>query len=143
MVAYRVGCAVRDLDELFLALKKSSFRSRFRLSAKEQRYLCDKTLRGVMQHAEALLWERIASDRPKKDGKQTPMRGHPILVAQHATATCCRKCLGKWHRIPENVCLSAEQMAYILSVLKRWLETQFPLETSENSVKQQLFFSDE
>ena len=134
---------MRDLDELFLAIKKSSFRSRFRLSANEQRYLRDKTLPVVMQHAETLLLERIAPDRPKNDGKQTPMRGHPVFVAQHATATCCRKCLEKWHAIPVDVYLNDKQMAYILAVLSRWLKTQFSEEAAENTRKQQLFFSDE
>ena len=96
-----------------------------------------------MQHAETLLLERLAPDRPKNDGKQTPMRGHPVFVAQHATATCCRKCLKKWHAIPMDVYLNDKQMAYILAVLSRWLKTQFLEEAAENTIKQQLFFSDE
>lgn len=36
------------------------------------------------------------------DGKQTPMRGHPVFIAQHATATCCRECLKKWHNIKKR-----------------------------------------
>ncbi len=26
------------------------------------------------------------------------MKGHPVFVAQHATATCCRECIRKWHK---------------------------------------------
>ena len=133
------GCNVRDLDDLFLAMKKSPFRSRFRLSINEQRYLQEKTLPVVLQHAKEFLLDRIAPERPKNDGKQTPMRGHPVFVAQHATGTCCRKCLEKWHFIPAGRRLSDEQMDHILAVLARWLGTQFPEHTSKNAVKQQSF----
>jgi hypothetical protein len=115
---------MRDLDDLFLAMKKSRFRSRFRLSINEQRYLQEKTLPLILQHAQEFLLERIASERPKNDGKQTPMRGHPIFVAQHATATCCRRCLNKWHFIAQGTALNDEQIDYIVTILKRWLVAQ-------------------
>jgi len=54
--------------------------------------------------------------------KQTPMRGHPVFIAQHATATCCRGCLAKWHRIAQGQPLTPEQIDYIITVLARWLE---------------------
>jgi predicted Fe-S protein YdhL (DUF1289 family) len=47
-------------------------------------------------------------------------------VAQHATATCCRGCLEKWHRIPRGAELTAEQQAHVLAVLERWLRSQSP-----------------
>jgi hypothetical protein len=34
------------------------------------------------------------------------MRGHPVFIAQHATATCCRGCLAKWHDIPAGRALT-------------------------------------
>jgi len=115
---------MRDLDDLFLAMKKSRFRSRFRLSINEQRYLQEKTLPLILQHAQEFLLERIAPERPKNDGKQTPMRGHPIFVAQHATATCCRRCLKKWHFIAQGTALDDEQIDYIVVILERWMVAQ-------------------
>jgi hypothetical protein len=44
-----------------------------------------------------------------------------VFVAQHATATCCRGCLEKWHRIPRGQPLSDRQIEYILEVIQRWL----------------------
>src|SRR3546814_7102519 len=53
--------------------------------------------------------KRLAPAEPVNDGKQTPMRGHPVLIAQHATATCCRSCLAKWHGIPAGRLLDAAE----------------------------------
>ncbi len=49
------------------------------------------------------------------------MRGHPVFVAQHATATCCRGCLAKWHDIPAGRPLSAEEIEFVVSVHLAWL----------------------
>ena len=83
---------MRDLQELSTALAKSKFRSRFRLGAKESQYLKQRGLAVVLQHADGFIRERLAPARPRNDGKQTPLRGHPVFIAQHATATCCRSC---------------------------------------------------
>jgi hypothetical protein len=115
---------MRDSDELFAALVQSKFRSRFRLGAKETSYLNEKTLAVVLEHGRRFVTERLADAQPKNDGRQTPMRGHPIFVAQHATATCCRGCLAKWHRIPQGQPLTPEQIDYILAMHARWLEKQ-------------------
>jgi hypothetical protein len=115
---------MRDLDELFSALSHSEFRSRFRLGTKEAAYLREKSLEVVLEHGRRFVVERLADAQPKNDGRQTPMRGHPIFVAQHATATCCRGCLAKWHYIPEGQPLTPEQIDYILAVFTRWLESQ-------------------
>jgi hypothetical protein len=114
----------RDLDEFFERLKNSAFRSRFRLGQVEKGYLARKGLETILTHGAEFLEQRLAPADPPNDGKQTPMRNHPIFVAQHATATCCRGCLAKWHGIPKGHPLSADEMAYILSILRRWLIAQ-------------------
>jgi hypothetical protein len=115
---------MRDLDDLFSALTNSTFRSRFRLGPKERAYLAEKSLPVVLEHGRKFIAERLAPAEPKNDGRQTPMRGHPIFIAQHATATCCRGCLEKWHRIPQGRTLSEAEIQYVLGVLRRWLEKQ-------------------
>lgn len=117
---------MRDLDELFAALAQSKFRSRFRLGEKESSYLNEKTLAVVLDHGRRFVIERLADAQPKNDGRQTPMRGHPVFIAQHATAACCRGCLAKWHRIPQGNPLTSEQIDYIVTVLERWLSSQSP-----------------
>jgi hypothetical protein len=115
---------MRDADELFEALGKSKFRRRFRLSPKELAYARDKGFDVILQHARDFIRDRLASAVIANDGKQTPMRNHPVFVAQHATATCCRVCLEKWHRVPTGRELTAIEQAYIVDVIERWLRAQ-------------------
>ncbi len=115
---------MRDLDELFAALAKSPFRSGFHLRGKDYTYLQEKGLGSVLTHAEDFISKRLAPAEISNDGKQTPMRGHPVFVAQHATACCCRGCLQKWHRIPLGRELTLEEQAYVVVVLERWLRQE-------------------
>jgi hypothetical protein len=115
---------MRDLDDLFAALARSKFRSRFRLGVREEEYLAQKGLPVVLDHARDFIVARLAMAEPVNDGRQTPLRGHPVFIAQHATATCCRSCLAKWHFIPAGQSLANEQVEYVLSVLQRWLESR-------------------
>ncbi|HEV2147407.1 MAG TPA: DUF4186 domain-containing protein [Longimicrobiaceae bacterium] len=117
---------MRDLDDLFARLQTSDFRRRFRLRATELQYLRSRGLDVVMEHAAGFIGTRLAVAEPANDGKQTPMRNHPAFVAQHATATCCRGCLQKWHRIQKGRALTDEETAYVLAVLERWLRGQLP-----------------
>jgi hypothetical protein len=117
---------MRDLDDLFLALARSKFRRKFALNAADAKYFRERGLDAVMQHAARLIGERLAPASPRNDGKQTPWRGHPVFVAQHATATCCRGCLSKWHAIDKGRELKREETDYVLSVLRRWLATSAP-----------------
>lgn len=71
-----------------------------------------------------LLLSVLRPRTPPMTEKQTPMRGHPVFIAQHATATCCRGCLAKWHNIPQGVQLTAQQQHYIVGVIHHWLVLQ-------------------
>ena len=109
---------MRDIDELFAALGRSKFRSRFRLSGKEAEYFRQKDITTILEHARDFITRRLAEANPANDGKQTPTRNHPVFIAQHATGTCCRKCLEKWHYISRGKPLTEEQIDYIIEVLK-------------------------
>jgi hypothetical protein len=113
-----------DLEKVFAALEKSSFRQGFRLRGKELEYLHQKGLAVVLEHAADFIEKRLAAASPVNDGKQTPMRHHPVFIAQHATATCCRGCLQKWHGIPKGRALEAAEKEYIIEVIKAWLTRQ-------------------
>ena len=114
----------RNLDEVFTALDASPFRRRFRLRGKELEYLRRKGLPLVLEHAADFIEKRLAPAAPANDGKQTPMRHHPVFIAQHATATCCRGCLQKWHAIPKGRALEASEKGYVLEVIHAWLARQ-------------------
>jgi hypothetical protein len=113
-----------DLDEIFRRLQTSPFRSRFRLDARDRAYLEEKGRDEVLAHALAFIAERLAPRHPKNDGQQTPMRGHPVFVAQHATATCCRGCLEKWHGIAAGQALSTSQQEFVSSLIAQWLDIE-------------------
>ena len=112
---------MRELNEVFAALSKSAFRCKFQLQGKDIAYLHAKGLPAVIEHAKDFIGKRLSPAAPAKDGKQTPFRGHPVFVAQHATACCCRGCLEKWHRIPRGRSLTSDEETYIAKVLERWL----------------------
>jgi hypothetical protein len=115
---------MREHSELFEALKRSAFRAKFRLAPRDQAYLRERGIDDVVAHAERFIAKRLAPAQPVNDGKQTPWRGHPVFVAQHATATCCRGCLSKWHRIEKGRELTAREQAYVVGVITAWLKAQ-------------------
>jgi hypothetical protein len=116
---------MHDLDSILHRLSMSSFRSRFRLNAKDSAYFDQRGIEVVRTHARDFIARRIAVAEPANDGRQTPMRGHPVFVAQHATATCCRSCLAKWHGIPAGRELTADEQAHVVSAIERWLARAF------------------
>ena len=113
-----------DLTDLFARLAKSDFRSRFHLTKKDKEYIAEKGLPTIRRHAEDLFAKRLAPAVIPNDGKQTPMRGHPVFLAQHATGCCCRGCFYKWHHIPAGRELTKEEQQYAVAVLMAWIETQ-------------------
>ncbi len=115
---------MRNVDEVFDELGASPFRRRFKLGPKDRAYLESKGLAAVLAHARDFIAKRLAVARPTNDGKQTPFRGHPVFVAQHATATCCRGCLAKWHGIETGRALDMHEADYVIAVLERWLLQQ-------------------
>lgn len=113
-----------DLTDLFARLAKSDFRSRFHLTKKDKEYISQKGLPTIRRHAEDFIAKRLASAVIPNDGKQTPMRGHPVFLAQHATGCCCRGCFYKWHNIPAGRELTNEEQQYAVAVLMAWIEKQ-------------------
>lgn len=111
----------RTFDAAFLKLGKSKFRSRFRLSAADKKYISDKGLDTIRRHCEDFIRMRLAPATPENDGKQTPMRGHPVFVAQHACACCCRSCLEKWWKVPRGTQISPERQKGIVDFLMAWI----------------------
>ena len=52
------------------------------------------------------------------------MRGHPVFIAQHATATCCRECIRKWHKMQPGKELSQVQQDYLVDVIMTWIQRE-------------------
>lgn len=111
-------------DEVFDRLSKSDFRKKFKLNQKDRLYLEQKGFDTIRRHALDFIAKRVAPADIPNDGKQTPMRGHPVFTAQHATATCCRGCINKWHRFPKGVQLTKEQQEYLVDLIMEWIKRQ-------------------
>lgn len=108
-------------EKVLEKLAKSKFRSSFSLSKKLQDYVKEKGIEVIERHARDFIKLRLAPYPTFHDGKQTPMKGHPVFVAQHATATCCRNCLLKWHHIAKDRPLTEKEQEWIVSLIMAWI----------------------
>lgn len=114
----------RRIENILNSLEKSKFRSSFKLGLKDIKYVEQKGMDTIVSHAKDFVASRLADRSKFKDGKQTPMHGHPVFIAQHATATCCRECLSKWHHIEHSHVLTNEEQEYVVSVIIAWIKLQ-------------------
>lgn len=109
------------MNDLFYRLSLSKFRSSFKLKDKDKEYITKNGIDKIKSHAYDFINKRLAPAYIPNDGKQTPMRGHPVFIAQHATATCCRNCLYKWHHIEKDRDLTSSEIDYIVNVIMTWI----------------------
>lgn len=116
-----------SLDQTLRALARQPFRARFHLRGRDAATVELRGMQVIREHAGELLAKRLAPAEPHNDGKQTPYRGHPVFVAQHGTATCCRTCLERWHGIPKGRQLTTGEQAYAVDVICRWIETDLAI----------------
>ena len=112
------------IDEALVKLQKSAFRAKFHLTEKDKQYVKDKGMNTVREHAADFVKQRLAPAVIPNDGKQTPMRGHPVFVAQHACACCCRGCLNKWYKVPIGTELNENQQERIVNLLMACIDCQ-------------------
>lgn len=106
-------------------LSKSKFRSSFHLKDKDILYIEDKGIDKIRNHAYDFVTKRLADTSNVTDGKQTPMKGHPVFIAQHATGTCCRSCLEKWHHISKNKNMTEDDIKYVVDIIMSWIEKEY------------------
>lgn len=118
---------MKNIDEMLYSLSKSKFRNSFHLKEKNRQYVKEKGIDKIESHAYDFLRKRLAPAYISNDGKQTPMRGHPVFVAEHATATCCRNCLFKWYHIPKGRDLTKEELDYIVRIIMAWIKKELEI----------------
>ena len=68
------------------------------------------------------LSQSIGRAKPFWDGMQTPFQGRVVYYAQHATATCCRRCVEEWHGIPRGRPLTENELGYLEYLVTRYLD---------------------
>ena len=114
----------KRINDILEKLSYSKFRSSFHLKENDIFYIKEKGISKIEEHAYDFINKRLVPATIPNDGKQTPMKGHPVFIAQHATATCCRGCLAKWHKIPVGKQLNENEINYIVSVIMTWIKRQ-------------------
>jgi exodeoxyribonuclease V alpha subunit len=115
---------MENIDTMLTRLATSKFRLSLRLKSRDIEYIQEKGICTIRRHASDFVKQRLAPKTISNDGKQTPMHGHPVFIAQHACACCCRKCLNKWYGIPEGIELDSSEQTYIIDVLMTWIKLQ-------------------
>ena len=110
-------------------LKTSKFRSSFHLRKYMIDYIQEKGMDTIKKHTVDFIEQKLSSAHPINDGRQTPMKGHPTFIAQHACACCCRGCLEKWHHIKKGKELSRNEKNYIYLLLTTWIENEYKKST--------------
>ena len=115
---------MQTIEEALEKLSRSEFRAGFHLSKKLREYTKEKGMEKIREHACDFVHARLAPSYIPNDGRQTPMSGHPVFIAQHATATCCRGCLFKWYHVKENTELNRVQEEKIVNLIMAWIEKE-------------------
>jgi exodeoxyribonuclease V alpha subunit len=113
------------VEETLAKLAKSKFRSSFHLRKYMIVYIDEKGWDVIQKHAYDFINQRLKPKIISNDGKQTPMKGHPVFIAQHACACCCRGCLKKWYGIPKGRELTEKEVNMIVDVLLAWLHKDY------------------
>ena len=113
-----------DLDTRIDDIVRHPFRAKFHLRGRDRGLAELHGPARLREHAHDLIAKRLAPAEPQNDGRQTPYRGHPVFVAQHATATCCRNCLQRNHGIAKGHELTADEQEYVVDVIARWIERE-------------------
>ncbi|HWF72212.1 MAG TPA: DUF4186 domain-containing protein [Solirubrobacteraceae bacterium] len=115
-----------DIDKRLDAIARQPFRARFHLRGRERALVQLRGIDTIRRHGEDMIARRVAAAEPVNDGRQTPYRGHPVFVAQHATGTCCRSCLERNHGIAGGHALTDAERRYLVEVIMRWIEREIP-----------------
>ena len=71
----------------------------------------------------------------RKTESKLHSRGTPVFVAQHATGTCCRSCLEKWHAIPKGRKVTSTEQQRIVDLIIEWIRRQLPGQLPEKENK--------
>ena len=112
------------IDNKLKNLDKSKFRRSFHLRKYMKKYIQEKGIETIEQHCEDFINKNIRKYNKEKDGHQTPTKNHPVFIAQHATATCCRGCIEKWYHISKEKELSEKEIKCIKAMIMAWIKRE-------------------
>lgn len=111
-----------EWSKLLEKVAESDYRAEIDLGPEDMDYVNSRGFDMMVRHAHDFVERRLGPARPRNEGKQTPLKGHPLFLAQHATGADSRAALSEYHGIAEGKKLSRQQMDYVTDVVLRWLE---------------------
>ena len=114
----------KSWKELKTKLSRSKVIENLDMGESEIEYVKSRGVDILQLHAADFVRKRLAPAEPKNDGRQTPLKGHPVFIAQHATGTSDRQKLAKFHGIEKGVELTDKDISYVVDVIIRWIEEQ-------------------
>lgn len=129
--------SINDVLNTFASLKNEFIRHTFWHKPINQHainHARKKGRTGLRPAVKKHLATAIGGAHPFRDGYQTTMKDDApsaIPFGQHATATCCRKCLEYWHGIPQGKELSDAELNYFSELVCLYIEDRIPGLTKE------------
>ena len=92
---------------------------------REINYAKRKGTKGLQGRAEEVLRGKVFAVSGWLNDVQTGYSG-VIESAQHATATCCRKCIAYWHGVPVDAKPTEDQITYLRQWIMKYIAARFP-----------------
>jgi hypothetical protein len=123
---------IKQVDALFAQMRNELIRQHFwtiPLDDTYKRILYNKGKNRLRKEVAKRLKNSIFKAGPElfRDGIQTPVdKQNIIYYAQHATATCCRKCIKYWHGIPYDRALETDEVLYLQELVIKYIENRLP-----------------
>ena len=122
---------LKDVENTFRSLEREMIRHHFwhkPFDTKALNHAKGKGTSGLREAAEHRLRKYVGlpSSQLFRDGMQTPRSGNVIYYAQHATATCCRKCIEAWHGIDREIPLMDEEIGYMRELIMKYIQKRLP-----------------
>lgn len=127
---------INDVDYTIKSLKQEFFRRRYWARNIDEELIISvykKSISEVEKEVEKRI-RRYINKRFKEnpyDGRQTPLDGSIIFYAQHATGTCCKKCIEEWHGIKRNDLLTDKQIKYLVKLIMVYIKKRMNSPSAE------------
>jgi hypothetical protein len=118
------GREISDIPFTFECLRTEFIRHHFwhiDFDDEAMEYSLTKGMVEILENVPKRLTQAIGKAQPFRDGTQTPFHGRAVYYAQHATATCCRKCVEEWHGIPRGRALNRKELEYLSELVRQYL----------------------
>lgn len=121
----------KDIAYIFQCLKKELLRHVCWVNQVDEKAIEKGRQRGMLQvvaKAREIITKKIAKiPLGHYDYLCTPKGGTEIVhYAQHATATCCRKCAERWHHIPQDRVLTNAEIDYFVELIRLYVQEKIP-----------------